>query len=248
MKIGSFLVGASVVLAAGLGLGMSDASAWDSPVRSSERIQERIVPHGFFKLPEPQPAEWRNRNGARRFIVPNRPFGAGTFVGVYAPPLAIGSDPGYGPMEDPTAGYGAPPIYGAQPVYAQPVNTVYATPAAPPMPPPPPMPTVVEYPMGRFELRGDGMTSPYNWVWIPNPPPPPPVAAPTGGPFYAPPGAAYGPPGPVLSEDRPSLDRPSFSSRRLYRWTDENGVINVTDRLDAVPLKYRSQIAQTPPS
>jgi hypothetical protein len=108
------------------------------------------------------------------------------------------------------------------------------------------MPSVVEYPNGRFELRGDGMTSPYNWVWIPNPPPPPPVAAP--GPGYSPP-TAYFPPDPGYSPPgRTSDDRPTFSSRRLYRWTDENGVINVTDRLDAVPSKYRSQAAQTPPS
>jgi hypothetical protein len=39
---------------------------------------------------------------------------------------------------------------------------------------------VVQYPEGRYELRGDGSArSPYYWVWIPagatppNPPPPP---------------------------------------------------------------------------
>ena len=39
-------------------------------------------------------------------------------------------------------------------------------------------PTVVEYPHGRYELRGDGIRTAYQWVWIPKPPPPPPAAAP----------------------------------------------------------------------
>ena len=33
---------------------------------------------------------------------------------------------------------------------------------------------VVRYPHGRYVLRGDGVTTAYQWVWIPNPPPPPP--------------------------------------------------------------------------
>lgn len=39
---------------------------------------------------------------------------------------------------------------------------------------------VVPYPNGRYELRGDGMTVPYYWAWVPAQlyiaPPPPPVA------------------------------------------------------------------------
>jgi len=31
---------------------------------------------------------------------------------------------------------------------------------------------VVQYANGRYELRGDGVTTPYQWVWIPNPPSP----------------------------------------------------------------------------
>jgi hypothetical protein len=39
---------------------------------------------------------------------------------------------------------------------------------------------VVNYPNGRYELYGDGMNTPYYWVWIPAgatlpAPPPPPV-------------------------------------------------------------------------
>src|SRR5262249_3287456 len=174
-----------------------------------------------------------------RLFVPNR-FGFGsTAVGIYAPPLGIATGPGYyGPMEDPAAGYGAQVV---QPIYVQPMNTLSAAPAAPPMPPPPPMPSVVEVPGGRSELRGPAVTSPYTWVWTPNPPPPPPVAPPPGL-VYSPAGPAYPPPSPAFSEDRPP-----FSSRRLYRWTDDQGVINVTDRLETVPSKYQAQ-AQTPPS
>ncbi len=53
------------------------------------------------------------------------------------------------------------PVY-MQPVVVQP--TVY--------------PTVVQYPNGRYELRGDGVYTAYRWVWIPNAPPPPPPGPP----------------------------------------------------------------------
>ena len=61
----------------------------------------------------------------------------------------------------PTYYYGAP-TYSVDPTYAGTTQTVA------------PLPTVVQYPHGRYELRGDGVTLPYYWVWIPNPPPPPP--------------------------------------------------------------------------
>ena len=245
MKTGFLVVAVSVVLAASFTLGVSDAFATDQiipRIPSSRRIQEKIVPHGFFKLPEPRRVEFKRPVRHRRF--PNAGFGSGSaFVGgVIAPPVSYpyDNDPGYygqmygdpGPAyADPPAYYGAP-VYGAD--YAPPVNTVSVA------PPPPPMPSVVEYPNGRFELRGDGMTSPYNWVWIPNPPPPPPAGPPPGGPMFP-------PPGPAFSDDR-LTDRPSLSSRRIYRWTDDQGVINVTDRLDSVPAKYRGTAAQAPPS
>ena len=40
---------------------------------------------------------------------------------------------------------------------------------------------VINYPSGRYELYGDGTTTPYYWVWVPAgttlpaPPPPPPI-------------------------------------------------------------------------
>jgi hypothetical protein len=39
-------------------------------------------------------------------------------------------------------------------------------------------PRVVQYPHGRYVLQGDGITTAYQWVWIPNLPSPPPTATP----------------------------------------------------------------------
>lgn len=43
-------------------------------------------------------------------------------------------------------------------------------------------PRVVQYAHGRYELRGDGVSVPYVWVWIPNGSPAPPVPANPDGP------------------------------------------------------------------
>src|SRR5262245_41574880 len=77
------------------------------------------------------------------------------------------------------AWYG-PPAYYAPPAYPAPVY--YPPPAyAPPtvvVRSAPPAPSVVQYPHGRYELRGDGVSTPYRWVWIPKPPAAPPPPAP----------------------------------------------------------------------
>ena len=68
--------------------------------------------------------------------------------------------------------YSAPAYYVERPVYyAAPVYAAPATPA-------PTYSRVVQYPHGRYELRGDGVYTAYQWVWMPNPPPPPPPPAP----------------------------------------------------------------------
>jgi hypothetical protein len=67
------------------------------------------------------------------------------------------------------ASYPAPVVV-QQPVYRE---VVYTT----PRPAAAPSPSVVHYPHGRYELRGDGVNVLYQWVWIPNPPPPPPPPA-----------------------------------------------------------------------
>jgi len=131
------------------------------------------------------------------------------------------------PVSYPPAAYAPPPAQPAAynpPVYGQPVDRSAATPSAPSSP------TVVQYPTGRYELRGDGTSSPITWVWIPNPPPPPPPPGPP-------------PAGQVFSGD-PSMPRRS----QLYRWTDDQGVVHLTDRLEGVPPQYRGVAKQTPPS
>ena len=107
----------------------------------------------------------------------------------------------------------APPI-GYAPIYVPP---------PPPVPPTPGgsisigSPEIIEFPEGRYELRGDGITTPYRWVWIPK--------APT-----APPPSASEPPSPTT----------------LYRWTDDNGAVHWTDRWEAVPERYREKATKVP--
>lgn len=60
-----------------------------------------------------------------------------------------------------------------RPVYAAPAQVIVVQ--RPPA-------TVIQYPNGRYELHGDGIYIPYQWIWIPNaaplpPAPPPPPAS-----------------------------------------------------------------------
>src|SRR5712692_6425979 len=151
---------------------------------------------------------------------------------------------GFGVVAPPFYAYAAPPAYYSTPFYSTPYysapaydsSTYYAPPTgyAPPAgsvsvaPSPRPMQTVVEYQTGRYELRGDGVTTPYTWVWIPNPPPAPPAAPPpTGAPSQG--------------------DQPPGRQSQFYRWIDEHGHLHLTDSLDAVPKQYRAQAKQAPP-
>ncbi|MBI1734676.1 MAG: hypothetical protein HYR51_05820 [Candidatus Rokubacteria bacterium] len=134
-----------------------------------------------------------------------------TGVIVLAPPVVY-SAPAVGYASPPPVVY-APPVYYSAPMYVP-----------PPAPAPPPAPRVVEYATGRYELRGDGVTTPYTWVWIPNPPPPPPPPPPAAPPVEAP-GSGAAP--------------PRVGNTQLYRWVDSDGVAHWTDRLDAVPERHR---------
>jgi hypothetical protein len=176
----------------------------------------------------------------RPFVRPFFPFAVAPSV-VYAAPYY------YPPYYDyPPPAYYDPPqtYYPPQPTtsYYAPAPTTYYSP-----PPsgtvsvaPAPSDSVVQYAHGRYELRGDGVSTPYRWVWIPNPPPPPPAAppAPTGDP----------------SSSIPSPGDPSFAGSvaprqsQLYRWTDTTGVVHWTDRIDMVPEKYRAGARQYPRS
>ena len=87
----------------------------------------------------------------------------------------------------PAPAYSAPPpAYSAPPAY---VRQTYAAPA-------PAQPRVIQYPGGRYELRGDGIATAYEWVWIPNPTNlPSPPGAPSA---YSAPAPTYSaPPAPV---------------------------------------------------
>lgn len=68
--------------------------------------------------------------------------------------------------------FSGPSVYYEPPVASYPPASSTVS-AAPPPPPPPPERDLVQYSDGRYELRGDGVATPYRWVWIPNPPPPP---------------------------------------------------------------------------
>lgn len=112
-------------------------------------------------------------------------------------------------------------VAGTTVVYAPPVVIVAP---APVVYAPPPTPTVIDYPTGRYELRGDGVTSPYQWVWTPKPPPPPPPPA-------------DAPPEPAPQSRPPAREERGIG--KIYRWTDEDGVTTLTDRLENVPERYR---------
>ena len=266
MKNDAFRVAASLALLTGILVAGSPASAagphgsagpvghaivgpaMPGPRVAQSIVQDTIVPGGFFTLPSARPGVVKDTivpggfftlPSARGRFGPGRPhsrrFHRG-FIGsgVIASPVIVGAPPveAYAPDDYYDAsGYDNPPddpaVYNPPVVYTQPVAS--PVPAAPP---PPPTPNVVQYETGRYELRGDGITTPYTWVWIPNPPPPPP----SGPPIAATPG------GPSVA------DAPFARSSQLYRWTDEQGVVHLTDRLDSVPRQYRTLAKQTPPS
>ena len=63
--------------------------------------------------------------------------------------------------------YAPPPVYAAPPVVYQAAPT-YVAPSAPAVQ------REVSYPHGRYVLYGDGVTQPWQWVWVPAAPPAPP--------------------------------------------------------------------------
>jgi hypothetical protein len=142
----------------------------------------------------------------------HRFHGHGTGVGVFVGPPVIGYS--YAP---PVYEYVPPvPAY-APPTYAPPAYS-YA---------PAPTERVVEFPNGRYVLEGDGVATPYRWVWIPNPPPAPPANEPAA------------PPPPVVPPGPTSMPEPTRNIE-FYRWTDEQGVTHFSDRLERVPEQYRA--------
>ncbi len=187
-------------------------------------VPRPFVPHAFPPHPF-VPHAFPSHPFVHRPLV--RPF---VFFG---PPLVAITSP---VVVEPPVFYDTSSVYGQASTYGQPVSSVSVAPT------PSPMPTVVEYPDGRYELRGDGVTTPYMWVWIPNPPTAPPSTSPpaTSPPAAPPPASKLGPSSPEGRSEVPARHS------RYYRWTDERGVLHLTDRPDSVPAQYRAQAAQAP--
>jgi hypothetical protein len=99
----------------------------------------------------------------------------------------------------------------------------------------PPVASLVEYAEGWYQLQGDGISTPYRWIWIPRPPPPPLAAAPVP------------PAGPRPSNPVPE---PAAAGPRIgdaYSWTDEQGVTSWTNRPERIPPRYRDRMVAPSP-
>jgi len=202
--VGTVTIGAALALVA---LGPASATAQHRGGQARSGMGARNFSHNNFGHHH----NFHHHRGSRFIVVaPFVPFGyASAFVDpspvVYAAP-----PPMYYPP--PTSAYGPPPAYAAPPPPA------YAPPTAQPQLQQDlePIQREVVFPTGRYVLRGDGINTPYTWVWIPNPP-------------KAPPGGAA-----------PSGSRPRDAERAIYAWTDGNGVTTWTDRLSQVPPEHRA--------
>lgn len=172
-----------------------------NPGHAGRSMPPRLSKHGRFAP---------HHRGHRSFVT-------GGLIGAYGAPFYYDSAVG-DPLVYDTSVYAAAPVYTAPPVYI-PVAVPFATSVVPAAPA---RPSVMEFPEGRYELRGDGVSTPYNWVWIPNPPAAPP--------------ASTSPPTAPSSGDRSPMRR-----SQLYRWVDEQGVMHLTDNADTVPEEFRKQ-------
>lgn len=204
-------------------------AAGAGPAHDGFRAQAEYRPQGAFGspggFPLPVPGSQESRlarvpparlsHRARHHAFPG--FPATTVL--YAPAAL------YEPPVDasPPAVSVSPVIYLSPTVYVSP-SIVSPQPAPAAAAPATASPSVVEHPTGRYELRGNGVTTPYTWVWIPNPPP----AAPPSSP----------------DEPRAGPAAPATRSR-IYRWTDDEGTTFWTNRVESIPEPHRSR-AQKP--
>ena len=136
-------------------------------------------------------------------------WGGGAFI---TSPGIVYSAPAYVPP---------PPVYVPTPVYV-PSPPAYAPPVSSA---PLPSETVIEFPDGRYELRGDGISVPYRWVWVPKPP--------------------MTPPSDVTPSSAPKATADPPRPLEVFRWTDEAGVVHLTDRLEKVPEAYRAKVTKS---
>lgn len=167
------------------------------PVRAADAP---VAGRGLVPMPPvPHPG---NQHPSRHHTFNHRPFIPYWGVAAYAPPVLYASYVTYVPV----------PVYESPAAYSRPSDSTISFETGLP-----PMPSVVPFANGRYVLRGDGITSPYKWVWIPNPPSAPPAAP-------------------------PPADPPTSHSARLYRWVDDQDVVHFTQGWDAVPERYRAQL------
>src|SRR5207244_2943713 len=144
-----------VYLRTGVGVGRGRAARHGTR-RGPGAGQRAPGGQGDCLLQESSEPRFPHRSFARHRFVPVLP----TIVIVTASPVVYLTPPTYGPA----AYHDSPGIDASgSEAYAPPLPVAPA--------PPPSMPSVVEYPTGRYELRGDGEASPYTWVWVPKPPP-----------------------------------------------------------------------------
>jgi len=87
----------------------------------------------------------------------------GAVIGGLALGTAIAASQSYAYAPPPVV-YQPAPVYVSAPSYAA---QAYAAPAAPAVQ------REVVYPNGRYVLYGDGVSQPWQWVWVPAAPPPP---------------------------------------------------------------------------
>src|SRR5712692_601837 len=105
------------------------------------------------------PAAYAGGHGAARVAISLATFAIFAPLIIVGEVLALAVPPYRAPavVAPPPPVYSAPPpAYSAPPAYAR---QTYAVPA-------PAQPTVILYPHGRYELRGDGVATAYQWVWI----------------------------------------------------------------------------------
>lgn len=229
-RLGAIVVAMLLVLAA-----MPAAAGSFGRGAAGHRAGARAIGHRAIVVVEPttpsafpQPVDpwriWGLVNQRHLFIRRSPVFANPAFIGSFGSAAFVPSIVGVPSFAD----YAPSNVYIPSDAYA-PAAPAYA-PAPPPVAAPPPLPTVVDYPTGRFELRGDGMTVPYAWIWIPKAPPPPPEPP-------APPVASQ-PPSP--SATGPEV-RPSAEPGEAFKWTDEQGVTHWTNKPNKIPQRYRSQ-------
>ena len=101
-------------------------------------------------------------------------WGPGLFLGGLALGAAISA-----PYRYPSHYYYPSYYYGPDYYYYPPPTVVYQSAPTYVAPAPPQVQREVVYAHGKYVLYGDGVTQPWQWVWVPNapasPPPPPPT-------------------------------------------------------------------------